>query len=113
MQEEIRSIGSRIRKHRKALELSQEELGELAGIHPSYVGQLERGIRVPSISILMRIARALGTQPGTLLEKEEPGREGIIQALKEVLKDASDSDAQLILEIARLIVSARKTPSGG
>ena len=36
-------IGQRIRNYRTQKGLSQEKLAELAGCHPTYIGQLERG----------------------------------------------------------------------
>lgn len=35
-------VGKRIRKARKAKDLTLEELAECCGLHPAYIGQLER-----------------------------------------------------------------------
>ena len=43
MSEIAKSVGQRIRNYRVKLELSQEKLAELSGVHPTYIGQLERG----------------------------------------------------------------------
>ena len=40
-------IGQRIRNYRTQKGLSQEKLAELAGCHPTYIGQLERGEKTP------------------------------------------------------------------
>ena len=40
-------------------ELSQEKLAEKADIHTSYIGQIERGLRYPSLKVLFKIADAL------------------------------------------------------
>ena len=48
-----------IRKYRKLAELTQEELAEKVGINPVYMGQIERGYKVPTVDVLLRIARAL------------------------------------------------------
>jgi len=39
--------------------LTQEALAEKADINPVYFGQIERGFRVPTVDVLLRIARAL------------------------------------------------------
>jgi transcriptional regulator with XRE-family HTH domain len=39
---------------------SQEELEERAGVHWSYLSDLERGTQSPALDLLNRIARALG-----------------------------------------------------
>ena len=36
-------IGQRIRNYRSQQQLSQEELAEKCGLHPTYIGQVERG----------------------------------------------------------------------
>ena len=38
-------VGKRIRKARKAKDLTLEELAECCGLHPAYIGQLERGVK--------------------------------------------------------------------
>ena len=43
MSEIAKIIGQRIRSYRTQLGLSQEKLSELAGCHPTYIGQVERG----------------------------------------------------------------------
>jgi len=52
-------IGESIRKHRKAIKMSQEKLAEKADLHPVYFGQVERGEQVVSVHALVRIAKAL------------------------------------------------------
>lgn len=52
-------LGEGIRKHRKLAGLTQEKLAERIDINPVYMGQIERGYRVPTVDVLLRIARAL------------------------------------------------------
>ena len=54
-----KTIGETIRRHRKAVGLSQEKLAEKACLHPVYFSQLERGEQTASVHALMRIAKAL------------------------------------------------------
>ncbi|QWE98147.1 helix-turn-helix domain-containing protein [Cupriavidus sp. EM10] len=56
-----------VRSTRRALGLSQEELAELAGVHRTYVGMLERGEKNVTIYNIERIADALGVEPASLL----------------------------------------------
>jgi ribosome-binding protein aMBF1 (putative translation factor) len=53
-------VGTRIRKAREALGISQEALAERAGLHRNHVGSVERGEREIEISNLASLARALG-----------------------------------------------------
>jgi transcriptional regulator with XRE-family HTH domain len=52
-------LGDGIRKHRKLAGLTQERLAERIDINPVYMGQIERGFRVPTVDVLLRLARAL------------------------------------------------------
>ena len=63
----IKSLGNRIRQLRKERDLTQEELAELADLHPTYIGGIERGERNPSISCLLRISDGLGLELKDLL----------------------------------------------
>ena len=53
-------LGEVIRKFRVKKRLSQEALADLAGIHRTYLGGVERGERNPSFQSLGRILNALG-----------------------------------------------------
>ncbi|MBY9084670.1 helix-turn-helix transcriptional regulator, partial [Paenibacillus sp. HN-1] len=52
-------VGSQIRNLRQERGISQEKLALIAGVNTSYVGQIERGIRSPTIDMLDKIAQAL------------------------------------------------------
>ncbi len=65
----LRSVlGYRIRSLRKSSGLSQEQLGELANLHNTYIGAIERGERNPSLKSLERIAEALKIKVGDLFK---------------------------------------------
>ncbi|HEV2330540.1 MAG TPA: helix-turn-helix transcriptional regulator [Verrucomicrobiae bacterium] len=55
-------LGAAIRKKRKRLHLSQEQLSEKADLHPNYLGRVERGEEHVSLIALRRIAKALGVR---------------------------------------------------
>jgi transcriptional regulator with XRE-family HTH domain len=64
-------FGQTVRRLRHAMNLSQEELADLANIHRTYIGGIERGERNPTLTMIVRLARALGVPPAKLLEPEE------------------------------------------
>ena len=49
-------FGAVLRRRREAAGVSQEALAAEAGLHPNYVGLLERGKQVPSILVVERLA---------------------------------------------------------
>ena len=48
--------------------MTQEQLAEAAGIHTTFVSNLERGYRVATIVTLVRVARGLGVTAGSLVD---------------------------------------------
>ena len=60
------ALGEAVRRLRLEAELSQEELAEAAGTDLTQVGGVERGVRNPSYTTLLRLAAALGTSVGAL-----------------------------------------------
>lgn len=68
MSEIAKLIGQRIRNHRSQQGLSQEKLAELAGCHPTYIGQLERGEKNATIESIEKIAVALNISLSALFE---------------------------------------------
>lgn len=61
-------IGSRIKAIRKRENLSQEKLAELAGLNTSYIGQIERGDKNPSVETVYKISKALKIDVSVLFE---------------------------------------------
>jgi transcriptional regulator with XRE-family HTH domain len=68
-QDEVaRQFGANLVRLRKRAGISQEELGFRSDLHRTEVGMLERGIRLPRIDTLLKVAGALGLEPGDLLD---------------------------------------------
>ncbi|MBR0791123.1 helix-turn-helix transcriptional regulator [Bradyrhizobium manausense] len=60
-------LAAAVRRARKELGLSQEDLAFEAGLDRTYVSQVERGTRNCTIIVLARLAKALKTTPDRLL----------------------------------------------
>ncbi|WP_296598012.1 helix-turn-helix transcriptional regulator [Phenylobacterium sp.] len=60
-------VGANIRRLRKEKGLTQEQLARAAEIAPRYVAGVERAEENPSLRFLVKIAKALGTEPAILL----------------------------------------------
>jgi len=63
-----RRFGANLAHHRRKAGLTQEDLADLAALHRTAVGQLERGERVPRADTLLKLATSLRIHPGRLLD---------------------------------------------
>ncbi|MFE4950296.1 helix-turn-helix domain-containing protein [Leifsonia sp. NPDC056665] len=61
-------FGAKVRQARLALGLSQESIAELAQMHVTNYGKIERGLANPSLVTILRIASVLGTDIAPLTE---------------------------------------------
>ena len=66
--ETSKAFGNTIREARRSRGFSQEKLAEKAELHPTYIGEVERGVKNISVDALVRIAGALKVAPGTSFE---------------------------------------------
>ena len=64
-------LGWNVRRLREAKGWSQEDYADEAGIHRTYVSDIERGRRNPTIMVVEKLAKPLGITPGMLLEEVE------------------------------------------
>ncbi len=60
-------LGGAIRERREALNLSQEAFAAECGLHRTYISQLERGMKSPTVRVLAILAQALKVTPDELL----------------------------------------------
>jgi transcriptional regulator with XRE-family HTH domain len=64
----LAALGQNVRRRREARELTQEKLAERAGLDPTYISGIERGLRNPGIKNVARLAKALGFTTTELLK---------------------------------------------
>lgn len=63
-----KQVGLNVRRFRKELGLSQEELAFECERDRTYISGVERGVRNPTVVVLQEIAKALKVPPAKLLE---------------------------------------------
>ena len=61
------ALGKRIKEARNKLKLTQEALAEKANISNVYLGEIERGTKIPSVPVLVDLAQALNVSADYLL----------------------------------------------
>jgi transcriptional regulator with XRE-family HTH domain len=65
------ALGLAVRSARMRAGLSQEQLAERSGLHPTYLSGIERGQRNPTWKILARLCDALGISASELVKLAE------------------------------------------
>ena len=70
----ITCFAASVRKLRYGLGISQEELAERADLHRSYIADLERGARNPTLLTIKKLARGLGVSAADLLSETKCNR---------------------------------------
>ena len=64
-------FGRKLGYFRRRLGISQEELGFRAGLHRTYISQIERGLKSPTLTIVFKLSKTLGLTPSRLLAAVE------------------------------------------
>ena len=65
---EGQKFGDTVRRLRKQAGLSQEALAERANLSADFLGFIERGENVPTLTTILQLARALGVQPSKIIK---------------------------------------------
>jgi CheY-like chemotaxis protein len=98
-------LGTAIKNGRTQLGISQEELAYRAGLHRTYVSDLERGARNPSLESVQKLARALDLSLSMLFERAANGA-GSKQLVEILLVEDDPRDIDLTV---RAFESAKLT----
>lgn len=64
-------FGKEIARLRKRLGISQEELAFRAEVHRTYISQLERGLKSPTLSVILKLSRSLSIPASRLIAAAE------------------------------------------
>ncbi|TPL03522.1 helix-turn-helix transcriptional regulator [Mesorhizobium sp. B2-4-11] len=68
------TLAINLRRARSSRDLTQEELAERSGLSARYIGAIERANVSASVTVLGRIADALGMEPEALIRTSKKGR---------------------------------------
>lgn len=101
------AIGSRLREARNMVKLTQEQLAEKVGIGTTYISDIERGAKFPSLSLFIKIVDALGVSSDYILRGEiEAGKNCVYDDITRKLDSLSPKQR---LAVAELIDTYIKT----
>lgn len=97
-------IGQRIRKFRKAYNLSQEQLAEMVQISTTHMSHIETGNTKLSLPVLVDIAETLSVQTDELLYDNPPyNKTGMKQEINELLDSCSTRETRILLDILKSV----------
>lgn len=103
----IFTLGKRIKLYRVQKGLSQEKLAELSELHPTYIGQLERGEKNPTVMSILKIATALEIPPEKLISDLGIKQVDTAMTIPEeafcFFAELSDTEGKRLLEILEKI----------
>ena len=107
---EYTELGLRVRSLRQSRKWTQAELAEYAGLSPSYLAEVERGGRNPSMETILNLAAALDVSAGYLVDGLRHEAPAGMSKLAE-LWPALNKEAQgALVQIASLFVSEKSAP---
>ena len=96
-----KSIGQKVREMRESRMISGAQLAKAAGVEASYVSDIENGKKTPSIAVIKKIGKALGTDPGYFISEKDVLPEDVKGMPAEFLKYAFNDDKREYLRIVK------------
>ena len=93
-------LGKRIRDARLKKGYTQQSLADLADIGNVYLGEIERGLKMPSLNIFIRLVEALDVSADCILRDElTSGKNYIYDEITQKLNDLSPKQRKAAVEI--------------
>ena len=109
-------VGQRIRKFRKANNLSQEQLAEKAGISTTHMSHIETGHTKLSLAVFFEIAEALSVQTDQLLYDVPENNKTVMKGkIAEILDSCSPQEMYILADMAKALkvsLDKHRTPDG-
>ncbi|HOL35918.1 MAG TPA: helix-turn-helix transcriptional regulator [bacterium] len=105
-------IGNSIRKIRKAMGMTQEELSSKTGISSSFLSHIERGTKKASIETIYKIANALQVPIEKLFAEipvpaDKYKNDTFVKRIGTLVKDKDEEYKKILLKLAKLLSSKK------
>lgn len=97
------NVGARIKHFRNLAGLSQEKLAWQAGIAPAFLGQLERGMKSPTVKTLDKLTRALDISIAELFSGPVDTTDEKDSAIKQIVYQIHDLPIESIQNLSVII----------
>ena len=99
-----KTLGKRVQRQRKQLDLTQAELAERVVLDTTYLSQVERGVKLPSLETLLNLAVALQVTPDVLLDLKIPAKDDtLLKELRDILAGWDGKQRQAVLKALRAL----------
>ena len=104
-----KELGLRIRYYRKEKHLTQENLAEICGLHPTYIGQLERGEKNATVESVYRIAKGLNIPFSKLFENmgSEADNENYPAEAYDLMLSLPTDEQEKMIKIMQMIIQMK------
>lgn len=99
-------VGVRIKKCRKALGMTQEDLEEVSGVSQNHISNLERGVSQLGLEALVKLAPALQVTTD-FLRTGKNGGTALIPQLESIMGWVSEQDEETQLRIFRILMDVK------
>jgi transcriptional regulator with XRE-family HTH domain len=109
----VKHVGSTIRAFRKTQKLSRENLAERAGLHPNYVGAVERGEMNAGVENLAKIAKALKIPLYRLFLHPETKPDPVFDELLAIAGTADHATLTLMTDLLQAVKMWQERPKRG
>ncbi|MEK4849202.1 helix-turn-helix transcriptional regulator [Paenibacillus sp. FSL H7-0756] len=101
----VKRIGERIRRLRKEMNLSQEQLAERSGLHTNYVGQVERGEKNLTLETLEKVVTGLNISLEELFRYIGPmEQKDALSQIIELLVERPSEDQKMALSLLKSVL---------
>ena len=93
-------LGMKLREARNKAGFTQEQLAEKADIGVMYLGEIERGVKMPSMKIFIKLIEALDISADYILRNELPsGKEYVLDEITEKLAGLTPKQIKTAVDI--------------
>lgn len=102
-------IGQRIRSYRLQNGLNQEELAEKCGLHPTYIGQVERGEKNATLESVSKITNGLSLPLSKLFENmsNETDDENYPAEAYDLMLSLPTDEQEKMIKIMQMIIQMK------
>lgn len=97
----INNLGTEIKRNRKLLKMTQERLAELIDVNPHYIYEIEKGLRTPSLPILIAISEQLHVSIDNLLSANVHSSDKDNDELDRLIKNLNDTQRSNLANVIR------------